>query len=215
MIPHSLSQLLAGTRNNGKINEIQQMLSGLPIQLRSLDDFPGLPVVEEVGQTYEANSGLKAMTYAKWTGLPTLADDSGLEVEDLGGNPGPLSARFGGAAATDVDRIDKLLTALKNTQLESRKARFVCCMTLAGWGREKPRDHFNPVILSVSRGELEGRIALRPQGENGFGYDPIFVPEGYDVTLAELPVSLKNRFSHRARALAAMHAFLERWATQT
>jgi XTP/dITP diphosphohydrolase len=215
MIHRAQLELLAGTRNRGKIREIQDLLADFPITVRSLDDFPDAPTVAEVGDSYEENSGLKALSYAKWTKLPTLADDSGLEVDAMGGMPGPLSARYGGDVASDSDRTRKLLSALDKKRAEPRTARFVCCLTLAGWDRHQSAGDDEPVILNVSKGQIEGQIAKEPRGMNGFGYDPVFVPIGYDATLAELPTSVKNSISHRAQALAAMRIFLERWLRQT
>lgn len=208
-------ELLAGTRNRGKIREIQKLLADLPITLRTLDDFTDIPAVAEVGKTYEENSALKALTYANWTNLPTLADDSGLEVEALDGRPGPLSARYGGGVASDSERIQKLLSELEQKKTKLRAARFVCCLTLAGPGIQSSSNNVGAVILNVSSGTIDGQIATEPRGTNGFGYDPVFVPIGYDVTLAELPVAVKNRISHRAKALVQMRSFIERWLKQT
>ena len=207
-------ELLTGTRNPGKILEIETLLSGLPVWVRNLADFPDIPSVDEVGKTYEENSALKALSYARWTGLATLADDSGLEVDALGGLPGPLSARYGGDFASDSDRTRKLLSALDHTQT-FRTARFVCCLTLAGWNLPRSEGDGGPAILKVSMGKIEGQIAKEPRGLNGFGYDPVFIPIGHDVTLAELPVAVKNRISHRALALTEMRTFIEHWVRQT
>lgn len=215
MIHRRPLELLAGTRNRGKIREIEELLADFPVALRSLDDFPDIPTVEEVGKTYEENSGLKALSYAKWTGLHTLADDSGLEVDALGGMPGPLSARYGGTGDSDGDRTRKLLVDLDQKKGEPRTARFVCCLTFAGSDIHERGSDGEPVILNVSRGTIEGVIAKEPRGANGFGYDPIFVPTSYTATLAELPPVVKNSISHRAKALTTMRTFLERWLKQT
>lgn len=207
-------ELLVGTRNKGKVREIQKMLEGLPFKLRSLSEFPEIPEVEEVGRTYEQNSTLKALTYANLTQLPTLADDSGLEVYALGGIPGPLSARFSGPLASDAERTQKLLSALDQKNPEARTARFVCCLTLAGWDQDETGNR-EPLVLKVTRAELEGEITSEPRGGNGFGYDPIFVPRGFNATLGELPVEVKNRISHRANALAQMRDFLVGWIRPT
>jgi XTP/dITP diphosphohydrolase len=208
-------ELLAGTRNHGKIREIQKLLSNLPITLRSLDDFADIPTVEEVGTTYKENSALKALSYANWTKLPTLADDSGLEVHALDGMPGPFSARYGGDIASDCERIQKLLSELDQRDTKLRAARFVCYLTLAGPDVQSNSNNVGAVILNVSSGTIDGMIATEPRGTNGFGYDPVFVPIGYDVTLAQLPVAVKNRISHRAKALVDMRGFIERWLRQT
>lgn len=207
-------EILVGTRNQGKVREIQELLKGLPFELRNLTEFPELPEIEEVGRTYEQNSNLKALSYARLTKLPTLADDSGLEVDGLGGMPGPLSARFGGPGASDCERIQKLLSALSEKNAQPRTARFVCCLTLAGWEHEKD-DYRDPSVLKVTRGELEGEIISEPRGCNGFGYDPIFVPAGFVATLGELPLHVKNSASHRAKALAQMREFLVHWIGPT
>ena len=214
MIDTPQLELVTGTRNPGKIREIKTLLGGLPVIVRSLTDFPDIPIVDEVGKTYEENSALKALTYAKWTGLATLADDSGLEVDALGGMPGPLSARYGGDFASDSDRTRKLLSALDQKSTEPRTARFFCCLTFAGWDHQRMLRNDEPVILKVSKGKIEGQIAKEPRGLSGFGYDPVFVPMGHEVTLAELPIAVKNRISHRAQALAAMRIFLEHWVRQ-
>ncbi len=207
-------EAVIGTRNPGKIREIKTLLRGLRIIVRSLTDFPNIPIVDEVGETYEENSALKALTYAKSTGLVTLADDSGLEVDALGGMPGPLSARYGGDFASDSARTTKLLSALDQKQNEPRTARFVCCLTLAGWAHPQQERNDEPGILRVTKANIEGQIAKEPRGLNGFGYDPVFVPIGHELSLAELPVAVKNRISHRAQAVAAMRTFLERWLRQ-
>jgi XTP/dITP diphosphohydrolase len=214
MIHRPQLELLAGTRNGGKIREIQDVLADLPIVVRSLTDVPEVPIVDEVGKTYEENSALKAFSYAKWTGFATLADDSGLEVDALDGMPGPFSARYGGDSASDNDRTRQLLSALNQKQTEPWTARFVCCLTLAGWGLPHSERIGEPVILKVSNGVIEGQITKQPRGLYGFGYDPVFVPIGHEMTFAELPTALKNRISHRAQALAAMRAFLEGWVRQ-
>ncbi|HKO96279.1 MAG TPA: RdgB/HAM1 family non-canonical purine NTP pyrophosphatase [Pyrinomonadaceae bacterium] len=208
-------EMLLGTRNRGKVREIHELLADLNLRLHSLDDFPDVPEVEETGATYEANSSLKALTYAGLTKLPTLGDDSGLEVDALGGAPGPFSARFGGNMSSDKDRIAKLLLALNQAKPATRSARFICCLTLAGWDRDSKPNNEAPSLIKVVRGELEGQIIANPRGDNGFGYDPVFVPNGFDRSLGELPIDIKNRISHRANALDQMKAFLSGWIRQT
>ena len=206
-------ELLVGTRNQGKLREIQNLLSDLPLRLRSLDDFPEISEVEETGVTYEENSKLKALTYAMHSNLPTLADDSGLEINGLEGLPGPMSARFGGEHASDSDRISKLLLLLNERRVQDRSARFVCCLTLAGSpGSVSDQD---PRVITIIRDELRGQIVSEPRGFNGFGYDPVFVPNGFSNTLGELSTETKNKISHRAKALAQMKAFLTSWIRQT
>ena len=203
-------ELLIATGNLGKIREIGESLRSLPLTLRYLQEFPDIPPVEEVGQTYKENAILKALSYSKHTGVFALADDSGLEVDALGGAPGVLSARYGGDRASDRERTDKLLMALSRYPGQARTARFVSCMALAGWhwGEDEPYNS-DAHVLHVSEGRCEGLIIERPRGNNGFGYDPVFVPTGYDRTFGELPAQIKNVISHRAQALAAMRQFLK------
>lgn len=204
-------ELLLATGNRGKAQEIRQALQGLPLRLSQLDEFPNVSSVEEDGVTYRDNAVLKALGYSKQTGLFALADDSGLEVDALAGAPGPLSARFAGEFATDQKRIQKLLFALEEQSLSLRTARFVCCIALAGWVSQEQDPENNLQLISLFEGKCEGSIANVPRGSNGFGYDPIFIPTGYAVTFAELPSEVKDRISHRAKALAMMRQFLEVW----
>lgn len=191
--------LLIATRNRGKVLEIAQLLSGLPVNARSLADFSHVAEVEETGATFEENATLKARFYAEETGLPTLADDSGLEVEALGGAPGIYSARYAGPHATDAERISLLLEELSATGDSGRRARFVCALAFVRPGEENVR---------LFRGICAGRIASEPRGEGGFGYDPVFIPEGYGQTFGELSAEIKNQLSHRAHALGQAKAYL-------
>jgi XTP/dITP diphosphohydrolase len=208
-------EIVIATQNPGKIREVHEALHSLPVKLRNLKEF-GVFSVDEVGGTYEENAVLKAVSYAKQTGLCALADDSGLEVSALDGKPGVHSARYAGAHASDSDRIQKLLSALTQHGERERAARFVCCMALAGWqsaGEELAADE--PILFTVVEATCEGRIAPRPLGTNGFGFDPVFVPRGYLGTFGELPAEVKAGISHRAQALAAIRAFLVRALGQT
>lgn len=209
-------ELLIATRNAGKIRELQETLRELPITLRHLAEFPDVSPVEEVGRTYEDNAILKALSYSEQTGICALADDSGLEVDALGGMPGVLSARFRGENASDQARTEKLLSVLAPYQDRERAARFVCCMAVAGWpiSDSEPRAT-EPRVLYVSEGKCEGLIGLEPRGTGGFGYDPIFLPVGYDETFGELSGEVKRSLSHRARALSAMRMFLSQFLTLT
>ena len=193
--------LLIATGNAGKLAEIRAVLGALPINFRTLTDFPEIAPVEESGRTYEENAILKARAYAQQTGLWALADDSGFEVAGLDGAPGIISARYAGAGISDSDRIAFLLQRLERVNRNQRSARFVCVAALA-----------DPTgsIAGVTHGICEGLIIDQPRGGGGFGYDPIFIPQGFDKTFAELPADIKNVISHRARALLSMHAFLER-----
>lgn len=192
-------EILIATRNTGKLRELQELLNSLPFVLRCLNDFPLTSEVEETGQTFAENAVLKATEYALQTGLWTLADDSGLEVDALGGAPGIFSARYGGDGATDAERVTKLLDQLSQTGDTERRARFVCVIALAD---EKAG------VVGTFTGTCEGRIALEPRGSNGFGYDPVFVPDGYNESFGELASNVKQHLSHRARALQAAQAFL-------
>ena len=209
-------EIVIATRNPGKTREIEEALSELPVRLRYLSEFPNVSSVDEVGRTYRENAVLKALSYAKQTGIHALADDSGLEVDALGGMPGVFSARFAGTHAADLERIEKLLAALSECQLGQRTARFVCCMALAGWHAEA--DHVNnaePHILNLAEATCEGVIDTIARGTNGFGFDPVFVPAGHSATFAQLPSEVKNTISHRALALKVMREFLDRWFSQT
>ncbi len=195
-------RLLIATRNRGKLREYRRLLEGLPLELVTLDDVDVDLDVEETGETFEANARLKAEAYARASGLPTLADDSGLEVDALGGAPGVRSARYGAPEArSDEDRYRLLLRRLEGVPEEARTARFVCVVAFAD-----PRAG----VLRTARGTCEGRIARAPRGRHGFGYDPVFLlPDGR--TMAELSPEEKNRISHRARALEALRPWLEGW----
>jgi XTP/dITP diphosphohydrolase len=193
-----LTELLIGTRNAGKIVEIQRAWSALPLKLRTLDEFPRVQEAEESGRTYEENATIKALSYAKQTGVWAIADDSGLEVDEHGGAPGVHSARFAGRDASDSDRIAFLLDQLAKSDEGVRSARFVSAIVLADDER----------VIRMTRGVCEGNIINSPRGTNGFGYDPIFVPHGFDATFAELPAEVKDAISHRGKALSAMRQFL-------
>ena len=210
MIHRPPLEVLIATGNLGKVREIGESLRGLPLTLRYLQEFPDISPVEEVGRTYKENAILKALSYSKYTGVFALADDSGLEVDALGGAPGVLSARYGGDHAFDSERTERLLMALSQYPGQARTARFVCCMALAGWHRGEDQPYGSDAhVLHVTEGKCEGLIIERPRGNNGFGYDPVFVPNGYDRTFAELPAKIKNVISHRAQALATMRQFFK------
>ena len=183
--------LVLATANEGKIREFRGLLRGLPLELKSLRDFEDLPDVEETGQTYSQNAELKARAFARKTGELSLADDSGLEIEALENAPGVLSARFAGADTGYDVKIPTLIAMLAETGDAERRARFVCSAALANSRGE---------ILYTAEGVCSGTIPKAPRGTGGFGYDPIFVPDGYDQTFAELPDHIKQRISHRARA---------------
>jgi len=191
--------LLLATYNQGKLLEITRLLADLPLQICDLSALPSILPVSETGETFTENATLKALGYAKQARLLTLADDSGLEVDALDGAPGVRSARYSHEGASDADRISKLLLELSDVPDSERTARFVSVVVIANALDE---------VIHISSGTCDGRIARTARGSNGFGYDPIFIPEGQVQTFAELPTSVKNRISHRARALAGAHQFL-------
>jgi len=197
--------LLVASNNLGKVREFQALLEGLPFLLTTLKDAGINMAVDEVGSSYQENAQLKAETYACLSGQLTLADDSGLEVAALGGEPGPRAARYAGENASDRDRIDYLLAKLRNVPWEQRKARFCCVIALAipGYGVE------------ICRGECQGYITLEPKGKKGFGYDPVFYLPDFGKTMAELSLEEKNKISHRAGAAKCARAVLERWLEKT
>ncbi len=185
-----MSGLLVATTNRGKVAEYRHLLEGLKVDLITLDEAGISQEADESFQTFEENARSKAMFYAGLSGLPTLADDSGLEVDALGGEPGVRSSRYAGDHATDSDRVNFLLEKLKGVPLEKRQARFKCVIAIASPGGD---------VKTVS-GECEGIIDVEPRGNNGFGYDPIFYLPQYGRTIAELSPELKNEISHRGRA---------------
>lgn len=215
MIPRLESKILIATHNVGKFRELQSAFSALPYTLVSLSDFPNVTPVPETGSTYEENAILKALGYARQSGICALADDSGLEVDALGGEPGLYSARFAGDDASDEERIAKLLAALSTYPDETKSARFVCSMAFAGWPNQIATAKVEPQILKVVEARCEGIIAPTSRGGGGFGFDPIFVPHGFDETFGELPSEVKARISHRALASAPMLEFLKHWNGQT
>jgi XTP/dITP diphosphohydrolase len=180
-------RLLIATTNPGKVKEFQSLLEGLNLEFVDLNALGITTEVEETGSTYAENAELKARAYSKMSGLLTLADDSGIEVEALGGRPGVYSARY---AANPAARIEKILKEMIDVPDEKRSARFQCAITLA-W----PDGRFETVT-----GTCEGVVAHKPHGTGGFGFDPIFYFPEYGKTMAELPIEVKNRIGHRGRA---------------
>ena len=197
-------KLLIATNNPGKIAELKDMLAGVLFELFSLDDFPSVTEVEETGLTFDENARLKASGYARQTGLLALADDSGLEVEALDNRPGVLSARYGGRDTSFAEKMEKLLAELDKTGDVARRARFVCSMAIADASGE---------ILFTSEGICNGTIASQPRGSGGFGYDPLFIPDGFDRTFGELNEAIKRKISHRARAFCEIMPFLRHFDT--
>jgi XTP/dITP diphosphohydrolase len=190
-------KILLATKNRGKISEINRIFSDLPVEFVGLDTFEEVPEVIEDGKTFHDNALKKAMTYYSIASIPALAEDSGLEVEALQGAPGIYSARYAGENAMDSENNRKLLQALKGLPPEKRRARFVSVLCLILDGK--------PLFFE---GEVRGRILEKPEGESGFGYDPLFVPEGYEHSFGVLGEEIKNRISHRAMALKKLRHFL-------
>ena len=194
-----MRSLILGTRNPGKVKEIVEILGDAGWSFSSLREFVNVATAEENGDTYADNAIAKARYYAMATGLCALADDSGLEVAALGGAPGVFSACYAGAHASDADRCALLLSELIKVGDPNRRARFVAVVAIATPGGK---------VLNLSEGICEGTITHAPRGTGGFGYDPLFIPDGYDQTFAELPDTIKNQISHRARALLSTRTFL-------
>jgi XTP/dITP diphosphohydrolase len=193
-----LNKVLVATRNQGKIREISSILEDINIEIRSLKDFPDIPEIEEDGLSFSENALKKARYVSELTGEVTIADDSGLEVEYLSGKPGVHSARYAGEHATDALNIEKLLKELKNVPYDQRKAKFRCVIILCS-----PKGPCHSV-----EGECKGIIGFEPRGTHGFGYDPVFIVPGYNRTMAEIEPEVKNRISHRARALEKLKKIL-------
>ncbi len=183
--------LVIGTRNKKKLAEIRELLTDLDFNVLSIDDFPNIPEIEEDGETFEENAEKKAVEVAQITKCLTLADDSGLEIDYLRGDPGIRSARFAGEGATDEDRNRKVLGLLRYVPEAERKARFKCAIAIASPDAQ----------VEIVTGVCEGEMALEPRGDGGFGYDPIFIVPAYGKTFAELGSEKKNQISHRALAL--------------
>ena len=189
-----MSYIVAATGNQHKLEEYARLLADQDIEVKSLNDYPNYPEPEENGSSFKENASIKAAAASKYCAVPAFADDSGLEVEALDGRPGIYSSRY---APTDAERIAKLLKELEGK--ENRRARFVCVIAIA----------FNGEVIETFEGEVTGTILLEPRGENGFGYDPVFQPDGFDKSFAELTGEGKNRISHRANAYAKALEFIE------
>lgn len=191
--------IVLATKNKKKIEELKKILNvmGVASRIFTLDDFPAYQDVKEDGDTFEANAIKKAVYISKCTRMTAIADDSGIEVDALNGAPGVLSARYAGEGADDRANIEKLLSEMRAVPYEKRGARFVCCIAIAS--SEGVKTFF---------GYINGRIGIEPKGENGFGYDPVFYPEGSNRTFAEMSNEEKNAISHRARALKELQEYL-------
>jgi len=194
------ARIVLATRNPHKVAELAAMLSSLPVEILSCLDFPDVPEVLEDAATFEGNAVKKARAVCLATGLPALADDTGLEVEFLGGAPGVLSARYAGVGASYEENNRKLLAALADVPAAKRRAAFRCVIALALPGRD-------PVTVE---GRTEGTILERGRGSNGFGYDPLFLPDGCDLTYAEMAAEQKNLVSHRGKAILLARGLIAR-----
>lgn len=194
-------ELIVATRNKDKLAEIKTLLKGLPIDVFSLDSFKGVPEVIEDGLTLEKNACKKAVQVSRFLKKFAVADDSGLEVEYLDGEPGVYSARFSGKGATYKSNNEKLLRLLKDVPLAKRKACFKCVIALADKGK----------IIGIAEGRCSGNISFEPRGDNGFGYDPVFMPNGYKKTFAQMNAFQKNKISHRGKALAKAKKIISKY----
>ena len=193
-----MKKIFVASKNKGKISEIKSYLAPLGYEIFSLLDNPGIADIEETGATFEANAMIKAKAVFDVVKIPVLADDSGLEVDLLEGRPGVFSARYSGAGANDEKNNAKLLTELGETELNKRTAKFKCVIAM-----------YDGLNTRVFDGECEGIIIFQPRGNWGFGYDPLFMPNGYTKTFAELGNDIKNEISHRGKALKSLLKFLE------
>ncbi|MCU4675977.1 XTP/dITP diphosphatase [Catenovulum sp. 2E275] len=190
-----IKKIVLATGNQGKVKELNQMLADAKVQILAQSEF-NVTEADETGLTFVENAILKARNACKQTGLPAIADDSGLEVDYLNGAPGIYSARYAGENANDQDNLQKLLTELKDVPALQRSARFQCVLVYMR--------HENDPTPLICQGSWEGQIIEQPQGDNGFGYDPIFWLEAQNCTSAQLPPQTKNMLSHRGQALALL-----------
>ena len=189
-----MAYIVVATGNLHKVQEYKELLADQNVELKSLKDYPNCPEVVEDGKTFAENASKKAVEVCRYCDVPTFADDSGLEVEALGGEPGIYSSRY---AENDAARIAKLLKNLEGK--ENRRARFVCVIAIA----------INGEVIETFEGEVKGTIVDAPRGTNGFGYDPVFQPDGFDKTFAEMTDEEKNQISHRADAVRKALEFIE------
>jgi len=192
--------IVLATTNKKKIEEMKRMFAGYDIRFVTLNSFPDCPEVLEDGKTFRANARKKACAVSKFTGYPAVADDSGLEVTALGGAPGVFSARYAGEKAKDSENVKKLLREMRPlTENRDREARFVCCVAFA-----TPEGK-----VRTFTGYVKGVIGRKQKGFNGFGYDPVFYPEGHEKTFAEMSDQEKDRLSHRGKAMKKFHRYLK------
>ena len=199
-----MRDLLVATHNRGKLREYEELLAGLPVRCTYLSDLGIVEEPEEGHVGFAENAALKALFFAERTRFLTLADDSGLEVDALGGDPGVRSARYSGVGRSDQERYELLLSRLNEIPSEARTARFRCVIAVAEPGG----------LLFTAEGTCEGAIATHPRGTHGFGYDPVFYMADLGCTMAELSPDIKNRISHRARAAQAALSLLRNWLSK-
>ncbi|TCK04695.1 XTP/dITP diphosphatase [Phorcysia thermohydrogeniphila] len=192
-------RIIFATKNRGKVREVKEKLKRFGIDVVPIDEVKNVPSPEETGETFLENAYQKAIYYARALGEPVIAEDSGLEVEALGGRPGVYSSRFAGENATDEENNRKLIEELKKRGLEESPARYVSFVVVA----------FPEGMGLWSEGEVKGKVITEPRGSGGFGYDPLFIPEGYERTMAELSLEEKNRISHRGKAFGKLVKLIE------
>ncbi|ASN05076.1 XTP/dITP diphosphatase [Virgibacillus necropolis] len=196
-----MKKIIIATKNKGKAKEFTEFFSAYGIQVLSLLDLSkNIPDIEETGTTFEENAALKAEQISALFEIPVLADDSGLVVDALEGEPGVYSARYAGKEKNDKANVDKVLTNMIGIPVEKRTARFVCVLAVAAPGEK----------TILNRGVCEGTIAIEPKGENGFGYDPIFIPHNYVKSMAELTPAEKSEISHRKNAIVQLDAWIQK-----
>ncbi|MBF0571808.1 MAG: RdgB/HAM1 family non-canonical purine NTP pyrophosphatase [Candidatus Omnitrophica bacterium] len=194
-----MKELIVASRNKGKVAEIKELLAGLPFKVTSLLDYPDIPDIVEDGRTYRANALKKARETALATGKMAMSDDSGIEVRALSNAPGIYSSRFAGKGASEKARNKKLFAMLKGVPMHKRQARYRCVIALVNAKGQE---------LGVVQGTCSGYVTTRDMGENGFGFDPLFLLKRYNKTFGQLPAALKARISHRARALKKFRVLL-------
>jgi XTP/dITP diphosphohydrolase len=196
----AMTRYLVASKNQGKVKEMKALLAPLMIEIVSLDETPDAPEVPETGNTFVENAVIKATAYARYYGLPAIADDSGLEVDALNGRPGIYSARFAGERASDDENNRKLMEMMRDFPDGDRGCRYVCAIAVASPER----------LLWTGEGVCKGRLLREPRGRNGFGYDPYFYLAEFGQTMAELAPATKNRISHRAQAMSKLIDYLDR-----
>jgi XTP/dITP diphosphohydrolase len=196
-----MRQIIVATHNRDKVAEFRQIFSDVEVTLLTLEEFPSVGPVEEDASTLEGNALKKAREVFRLTGIPALADDTGLEVRYLNDAPGVFSSRYAGAGATYVMNVQKLLRDMKGVPFRRRRARFRSVLAFVP----------SPETVEVAEGSCHGVILEEPRGSGGFGYDPVFLPDGYSKTFAEMGLDLKNQVSHRARAAFTMREILRRY----